>query len=543
MNGIELYSTELKRAAFPGECGVSARGISDFIDGLDSRGVYWHSLMFIRDGKVAFETHKAPYGRDIPHCMFSISKNMTCIALGFALEENRLSLDDRLLDFFPERRPEKRDEKLEKLKVRHIASMSAGKAPGYLLKKTDRDWLAHFFDAKWAAAPGEQFSYIDECRFVLASVRRKAVCMTLTEYLTPRLWEPLGIKTPYWETDFYGTEAGGWGICLTPDDFAKVFLCVTQRGVFNGRQIIPARFLDSALLNQSVTKNDPGPCKKEGYGFSFWRRSDTVFCGEGMYGQIAAADEKNKLLIITTGSESNTGKIWNTFFELRDSLVTDRTAEPSPEEAALAEKVRGLSADDIAPSAIRSAIEKDITGRTFRTSFGKTGTLLGFPLSVIPPATVYMNKDRGGNITEVRLDFEKDCCVFTWTENGAENSVRCGMDGKYRSSDTYLCSSPYRFASYARWRDHRTLELHLRPLTAVGKRILRFDFSDMTDIKMIPSTDPPVDIILRDVTGILESVSENPAYRAGIHALIRKLISAAEPVHKLRGTNERTDRI
>ena len=232
----------LPRSASPEEAGVSSVAVAAFMEDMKKSGIENHSFLILRHGKVAAECFFAPFTRDTPHAMYSVSKSFTSTAIGFAVEEGLLSLDAKVIDFFPEYRPAQPDEKLEKMTVSHLLTMTSGKNPSLLLDKTKDRWIKDFFNAPWISEPGEMFLYVSENIYMLCAILVRVTGISVTEFLTPRLYEPLGIPVPYWETDHHGVEVGGWGLMLPVEDFAKFTLCYAQNGVYEGKQVIPARW-------------------------------------------------------------------------------------------------------------------------------------------------------------------------------------------------------------------------------------------------------------------------------------------------------------
>lgn len=229
-------SKALPRADFPEQVGVSSRAISELLDDFERSQIELHSIMILRHGKVAFETWRDPYAPDIPHTMYSVSKSFTSIAIGFAIDEGLLTLDTKVIDIFPEYRPQKYDENLEKLTVFHLLTMTAGKDVSVLENKAKVSWLKSFFGARWAFAPGEDWKYISENCYVMAAIIQKLTGLTVREYLAPRLFKPLGIReNPAWETDPNGLEAGGWGLFITTEELAKVADCMSHGGKYRGQ--------------------------------------------------------------------------------------------------------------------------------------------------------------------------------------------------------------------------------------------------------------------------------------------------------------------
>lgn len=219
--------------------------------------------------------------------MYSVSKSFTSTAIGFAVEEGLLSLDAKVIDFFPEYHPAKPDEKLEKMTVRHLLTMTSGKNPSLLLDKTKDRWVKDFFDSPWISEPGKMFLYVSENIYMLCAILVRVTGISVTEFLTPRLYEPLGIPVPYWETDHHGVEVGGWGLMLPAEDFAKFTLCYAQNGVYEGRQVIPAWWVQEATSVHSDNSANRDLDASAGYGYCFWQcgGAENTYRADGMFSQ------------------------------------------------------------------------------------------------------------------------------------------------------------------------------------------------------------------------------------------------------------------
>ena len=185
------------RAKTPQSAGVSAKVVNDFFKNAEEKGLDYHSLMVIRNGKVAVEWYNEPFDKNTTHSMYSVSKSFTATAIGFAVSEGLISLDDKLLDFFPEYAPKNPDERFERLTVHNLLRMSSGKQPSFLSDKGKVDWIEDFINSPWVFEPGEKFLYINENIFMLSAIINKVTGMSMREYLRPRLFEPLGIDFPF----------------------------------------------------------------------------------------------------------------------------------------------------------------------------------------------------------------------------------------------------------------------------------------------------------------------------------------------------------
>lgn len=515
----------LPRAACPEVVGISSEAVLKFIEVLEKENTEFHSLMFIRHGIVAAECHRFPFRADVPHCMYSISKNITSVAIGFAVYEGYIKLDDKVIDFFPEY-VKKDDSNLDRLTIRHLITMTSGKRPSYLLNKTRNNWVEHLIDAKWVSSPGKDFEYINENVYMLCAILARATGQSVSDFLTPRLWHPLGCETPYWETDHNGIESGGWGIYLTPETYAKFFVCIHKSGKFNGKQIIPAEWVEQAILNQNDKK---GPSRKKGYGFSFWRENEKTYHGEGMFGQIARIYEDKDLIILSTCGESHISTIHRQMNELAEKGLVEEIPD-APKNPEFIEVLNNKFIDTVPKSIIRSPMEKSIQGKTIKFKKEKVLNIAGFPMSVLPLAAVYMTKNRAGNINNVKFTFKEDTCLFEWSEGRELNVIECGMDGHFRYSEGLLASTNYTFCSAAFWQNPYCLEVWVRPLECIAKRIMVFEFLN-GKVKMQPSTSPTIDRLMDIIAdGVRDMIKIKPLKKYS-EPLLEKIKRAIEPTH------------
>ncbi|MBQ5884225.1 MAG: serine hydrolase, partial [Clostridia bacterium] len=266
-----ILNKNLERAKNPESVGISSKVIREMLDEMEREDCELHSLMILRHGKVAVETYQAPLTRDDTHMVYSVSKSFLATAFGFALDEGLLTKETKFLDIFPDYRPKKRDKYLEKLTIGHLVSMTIGKAAS-VKGREEKDWLKIFIDAKWALEPGTDWRYINDNFYVAAAAITRVAKMSVTEYLTPRLFEPLGIDVPVWEKSPTGIEAGGWGLFLKTEDIAKLILCYMNGGKYNDEQVIPEWWTKEATAyHNDNSSSQSKPDSKAGYGYGFWR--------------------------------------------------------------------------------------------------------------------------------------------------------------------------------------------------------------------------------------------------------------------------------
>ncbi len=516
----------LPRVSSPEEVGVSSSALAEYIRDIEESGIESHSLMILRHGKVAFETWREPYTSDLPHTMYSVSKSVISTAAGFAVSEGLMTLDTKLLDVFPEYRTGKRTEDDEKITLRALLTMTAGKDVSILSDKTSKTWVKDFLDSRWAFKPGEGWKYISENTYCIAAMISRLTGMTVTEYLTPRLYEPLGIEVPAWERDALGVETGGWGIFLKTEDLAKIALCYLNHGQYMGQQIIPEEWTAEATKKQADNSNDVGIDNTVGYGYFFWRCGgcEDAYRFDGMFSQFAIVFEKLDAILITTNNEVNEQKVRDAIWRHFPDAFIDEDAPVKAEIPAL----KPLTG--IAPRERSKTWEKKLDGRTIRITPNKALAVAGYPLSVLSFAAVYMSADKAGPMDNIKFSFYEDECTMYWTEGDEANIIHIGMDGTERQSRIRLGKLDYTAASSAAWTDKGTLEVWIRPLEAVGQRRLKFSFRSGR-VSLKPTTMPTLRSLAVNVADSLGGLFPNPTIFGIVRAVMKNLDLVLEPTH------------
>ena len=194
--------------------GVDSRGIIEFLKAADSSKHEFHSIMVLRHGRVITEGWWSPYSPELKHTLYSTSKSFTSTAVGFAVTEKRLKVTDKVISFFPEYLPDTVSKNLSSMEVKDLLSMSAGQDPDptFLIPPSENDWVRAFLSRPVVNVPGTKFLYNSMATYMLSAIVQKVTGEKILDYLTPRLFTPLGISGMDWETDPKGINTGGWGI-------------------------------------------------------------------------------------------------------------------------------------------------------------------------------------------------------------------------------------------------------------------------------------------------------------------------------------------
>ncbi len=501
----------LERAKTPESVGVSSAVIADFIRDAEENDIQIHSVMCLRHGKVAFETWRKPYTAQTPHIMYSVSKSFTSTALGFAVDEGVISLDTKLLDVFPEYRPEKYDEWLETIDVRQLVTMTAGKEVSPFVDRSSKTWVKDFVDSRWAFEPGKSWKYISENTYVICAMLTRLLGMSVTEYLTPRLFEPLGIDVPVWERDPNGIEVGGWGSYFKTEDLAKLILCYSNGGKFNGRQVIPEEWAREAVKYHADNSNDAGPDNTSGYGYFFWlsdKSCPNTWRADGMFSQFGLHFADYDASLIITADEVCEQKTRDCIWRHFPAAFIECDPDEKPSELT-ASMLTFKPLPDIAERP-HSPLEKKIEGRVIKFNQKVLQSAVGYPMSVLCFAAVYMSADKAGGIDDVRFSFYENECTMYWREGDETNIIHCGMDGKSRQSRIKLGGIPYTADSSAAWTKNNVLEVWIRPLESVGQRRLRFVFKG-DKVVLHPFSVPSLKNVASSVAYSIEHIFPNKA--------------------------------
>lgn len=515
-------TTNLPRAKVPQNAGVNAKVVNDFFQNAKEKGLDYHSLIVIRNGKVAVEWYNEPFDKNTAHSMYSVSKSFTSTAIGFAVCEGLISLDDKLLDFFPEYVPKNPDERFEKLTVHNLLRMSSGKQPSFLADKAKIDWIEDYINSPWVFEPGEKFLYINENIFMLSAIINKVTGMSMREYLRPRLFEPLGIDFPFWETDQNGIEAGGWGLYLKTEDLAKFILCYLQKGKFKNRQVIPVKWVELATAKQIDNEyNRPGTDASYGYGYCFWLDHFGGFRADGMFCQFGIAFPEYNAVVVVNSAITDEQDGLDGIFEFFPKAFEEKDDDTALE---LATTVPPVLSE-------HPAKEQEIADRYIKFRKKLLLNLVGFQVSVLPLAVTYMMNDKAGNIDMVKFDFNGNECTFRWSEGDENNKILLGMDGHYRYSTMTLGQIEFKVCSNATWIDDETLLISIRPIQTVGKRNMLFSFRTNDKVVMTPSSTPYVGDILATLGGFFDQVIPNKAICSVFKKAIQFLPPLVEPKH------------
>lgn len=295
-----VYEQAFVRAT-PESQGISSDLFTALLRELDaSKDTEMHHFMALRHGKVICECNFAPYPKGMWHITHSMCKSITGMAIGMLIEEEKLKLDENIYDIFPDHINAFSKIFRPVITVENLLTMTSGITFNESGIVSGNDWLGSFLNASVNGKPGTEFQYNSLNTYVLSAIVTKRTGETLTEYLTPRLFGPLGITKYYWETCPKGITKGGWGLFLCAEDMAKLGQLYLQRGKWNGQQLVSEYWIEISTARHLKTQNDT-----YGYGYQLWmEQRPGSFEYNGMLGQnVIIYPDMDMVLVTNAGNK------------------------------------------------------------------------------------------------------------------------------------------------------------------------------------------------------------------------------------------------
>jgi CubicO group peptidase (beta-lactamase class C family) len=320
--------------------GVSSAGILSFVQAADEQLDAIHSFMLVRHGHVVAEGWWSPYAADTRHVLYSLTKSFTSTAVGLAVAEGRIKVEDLVLPYFPDDSPAEPSENLKAMRVRDLLTMSTGHHAESSLSPT-QVWSKAFLEQPVEHKPGTYFLYNTPASYMLSAIVQKATGTTVLEYLRPRLFEPLGIEGPRWDASPQGITNGGFGLSLKTEEIARFGQLYLQKGEWQGRRLLPQGWVETATARQMSNGSRPESDWEQGYGYQFWRCRHNFYRGDGAFGQFCVVmPEQDAVLAITSGlkdMQSVLNLVW-------DRLLPALQKSPLPADADGRKKLEGTLA-------------------------------------------------------------------------------------------------------------------------------------------------------------------------------------------------------
>jgi CubicO group peptidase (beta-lactamase class C family) len=465
--------------------GVSSKDIITFLDSIKVRRHEFHSFMYLRHGKVIAEGWWNPYGPELKHTLNSASKSFTSTAIGFAINEGKLSLDDQAASFFPEYLPDTISVNLSNMRIRNLLSMSTGTRREPPLN-VDEIWIKGFLAQPVVNEPGSTYRYSSVASYMLSAIINKISGQKVVDYLKPRLFDPLQIEGMDWETDAYGINTGGWGLRLKTEDLAKFGQFYLQKGKWNGKQLLPKKWVEEATSvkiyqdpKMSASKRDSSNDGVQGYCYQFWRAKHDSYQVNGANGQfVVVIPDKDAVVVFTADSPD----MWGEIGMIWDFLYPGMHKKSLPEDVASSNELKqrlAALALPIPSAKSNEPIAGKVSGKTF----------------------TFAENER--HIQSISLEFRDDMCLLNMKTDTASFDFSFAS-GKWQIGETTKRGPsifsqaknnqnglpPFKIAQAYTWLDDMTLELSLRYIENVSseKIVIRFDELGKKKISFDPNS-------------------------------------------------------
>ena len=425
-----LFAANPFPKATPESQGISSAAILQFLDRAEAELDALHSVMIIRHGQNIAQGWWYPYSADKRHMLFSLSKSFTSTAIGMAIDEGLLSLNDTVISFFAEETPENPSDHLKAMRVRDLLAMNSGHqedTTNRLGKDPNKTWVQEFLSLDVEHKPGTHFVYNSGATFMLSAILQKVTGQTVLDYLTPRLFEPLGIEDPIWESNPQGINFGGWGLSVKTEDIAKLGQLYLQKGEWNGKQLISKWYVEKATSRQTSNGSNPESDWEQGYGYQFWMCRHGLYRGDGAFGQYCIVMPEQDAVVAITSGVSDMQAVMNLVW---DTILPAMKSDPLTENP---------------------AVQKKLEDRLANLNLKMPEGQLTSPLMTKISAKTYVFDENDEGLLSVKIDSEKDKLVLTIKNQHGVHAINCGL-GSWELGETILNSpTPQRIGTSGAW--------------------------------------------------------------------------------------------
>ncbi|CAG7648705.1 serine hydrolase domain-containing protein [Paenibacillus allorhizosphaerae] len=461
----------------PETVGILPSSVSAFLKEADSRQIGLHCFMLLRYGQVVAEAQWAPYDSEIPRMLFSLSKSFVSTAVGFAVDEGLLAVDDLVLSILGERSTES-DDRLRLLRVEHLLTMSTGQTNMAVRRcwnsrtREKGNWVQDFLDVPIEHEPGTHFAYNSCASYLLSAIVQEVTGLHLLDYLAPRLFEPLGIEGAKWESCPDGIHLGGSGLWLKTEHLARFGQLYLQKGRWNGKQLLSEGWIREATslhISTGRKKRD-----YQGYGYHFWPCRHGAFRADGAQGQLCIVMPDQEAVIAVTAGVKEIQEVLDLIWE---HLLPGMQDNPLPHDDAHFSELTSRM-DSIAYAPLDS--NRPVTSAAERVS----GYRYDFSANEL-------------HLYAASIRFAGDTCEMTlWNPQG-EHFVSCGI-GYWASGSMELRDHSFAVAASGMWSAADIFEMEWRFIETPYTLKIKCTFTDdLVDVQVTEAIKSDIPIRLQ----------------------------------------------
>jgi CubicO group peptidase (beta-lactamase class C family) len=454
----ETMAQPLPRST-PEEQGISSTAILDFVKTVEGEIDALHSFMLLRHGKVVAEGWWYPYAAERRHRLYSLSTSFVSTAIGIAVADGELTLDDRVLDYFPDEAPTAPDRNLEAMRIRDLLMMSSGHQDdtlGKFFAGGDVSWVRTFLNLPVEHKPGTHFAYNTGATYMLAAILQKTTGDHVVDYLEPRLFEPLGINGYHWQESPQGITVGGRGLRVKTEDIARFGQLYLQKGVWDGERVLSEAWVEAATSRQTSNGSDPDSDWEQGYGYLFWRGRHGSYRTDGAFGQFCIVlPEQDAVLAITGGVRNSKAQ------DVLDLVWDHLLPAMKPEALPAADQSYAVLTDKIS-----FLFLKPLRAASYSTR--------GPELS----DQIFEFDDNEQGVESMSFDFGRNSNAFIIHDDQGEHRIEVGHGTWLKGESSYDNHGLEPIATSGGWTDADTFMARVFFLEMPYSAKLEFDFSE-----------------------------------------------------------------
>lgn len=442
----------------PEKEGVSSQAIINFLDSTVVGRNEFHSFMLLRHGKVIAEGWWNPYRADLKHTLYSCSKSFTATAVGLAVADRKLRVTDKVISFFPDQLPDTVGQYLKDLTVKDLLTMSVGQEPDPTpALNDDSNWVRSFLATPILYKPGSKFLYNSLATYMLSAIVQKVTGQKVIDYLTPRLFTPLGIQGMDWEIDPKGINTGGWGLRLKTEDMAKFGQLFLNEGKWGRKRVLSKKWVKEASTAKIIQHPDYSQAKRDssdweqGYCYQMWRCRNNAYRADGAFGQfIVVMPDQDAVVAITSESTNMQSQLDGIWKYLLPGMKKKRLPANDSLANELSQQLHSLTLP-IPGNSNTSELINNISGKTYAMEPNEKG------------------------ITEMSFSFDNEVCTLNVKTDTSSHEIKLGqvrwVEGETtmrgpslvaKAANNHVGLPPFKIEGEYNWRNDDRLEIVLR---------------------------------------------------------------------------------
>ncbi len=460
----------------PESRGVSSASIKAYLERLENANLATHSMIIARGNDIIFEKYYKPFDKDFLHREYSDSKSIVSLAVGFAIQDGLLDINDPIGKYFPDELVGQTDPGMGDQTIRNMLMMSTPKSdPYWFNQRTDDRVRAYFQKAKTSAPLGSEFFYDSTGSFILGALVERLTGKDFVSYLREKLLDRIGVSK-----DFHCLKCPGghsWGdsaILAKATDMLKIGRFILDSGKVDGEQILSAEYLAEATSNLISTASEGKAYCSQGYGYLIWRTHDNSWFFSGMGSQFVIGNPEKDFLFVINSDNQGIGTAASTIIDSFFELIVRPAVDSLPENPTMKAEL-----DAYADSLILSVEKGEMHS----------------PLEAKIDGTTYVLDQNPLGITDIRFDFAKNHGLFTYTNATGKKSIAFGLganvfgvfpeEGYSRMvGSVYAPGNYYKSATSAAWKSENELLVNVQVIDEYfGRLWMTFKF-DGDEIKI-----------------------------------------------------------